>query len=149
MADPLLRLHLDTLSHKGNALFLSLVDASRLLPNAISHVVKHLYTPCPGSRIPDTRSVTLILRPMDGVAYTTGLRLDDAHKEIHFNLNYIQNFKDKPLRCRDEIIGIVTHEMVHCYQYNGQGEAPGGLIGTLYKSLLHLVPINTQYITCN
>ncbi len=115
-----------------------------------------------------------------GVAYTEGLRLDDAHKEIHLNLNYVQNFKDKPTQCRQEIIGklsprcaasddehecsrydlfvmekpiitfsilgvtfllhgcltiaanhpmyagIVTHEMVHCYQYSSG--APGGLI---------------------
>jgi len=72
--------------------------------------------------------VTLILRDFEGVAYTTGLLLDDAHKEIHFNLNYIQNFKDKPTQARHEMIGVVTHEMVHCYQYNAKGSAPGGLI---------------------
>jgi len=126
MAEPVLRLHLDDLSHPGNALFLSQVDISRLLPNALSHIVKYLYTPCHGSKLPETRSVTLVLRPFQGVAYTEGLRLDDAHKEIHFNLNYIQNLKDKPTQCRHEIIGVVTHEMVHCYQYSSG--APGGLI---------------------
>lgn len=35
------------------------------------------------------RSVTLVLREMDGVAYTTGSDLDNDHKEIHFNTSYI------------------------------------------------------------
>jgi hypothetical protein len=128
MAEPKLRLHLNELSHDGTALFLSQVDACRLLPNAISHVIQHLYTSCPGSKIPGTRSVTLVLRSMDGVAYTTGLQLDDDHKEIHLSLDYVQNFAKKPKECRHEIIGVVTHEMVHCYQNNGKGTAPGGLI---------------------
>ena len=128
MAEPKSRLHLNELSHPATALFLSQVDACRLLPNAISHVIKYLYTPCPGSKIPRTRSVTLVLRSMDGVAYTTGLELDDDHKEIHLSLDYVQNFAQKPKECRHEVIGVVTHEMVHCYQYNADGTAPGGLI---------------------
>jgi hypothetical protein len=128
MAEPKLRLHLNELSHDGIALFLSQVDACRLLPNAIDHVIQHLYTPCLGSKVPSTRSVTLVLRSMDGVAYTTGLELDDDHKEIHLSLDYVQNFSKEPKECRHEIIGVVTHEMVHCYQYNGEGAAPGGLI---------------------
>ena len=128
MAEPKLRLHLNELSHDGTTLFLSQVDASRLLPNAISHVIQHLYTPYPGSKLPGTRSVTLVLRSMDGLAYTTGLQLDDDHKEIHLSLDYVQNFATKPKEGRHEIIGVITHEMVHCYQYNGNGTAPGGLI---------------------
>ena len=63
MADPVLRLHLDDLSHPGNALFLSRVDTSRLLPNALDHIIRYLYSPCPGAKLPETRSVTLVLRP--------------------------------------------------------------------------------------
>lgn len=128
MAEPKLRLHLNELSHDGTALFLSQVDTCQLLPNAISHVMQHLYTSCPGSKAPETRSVTLVLRSMDGVAYTTGLQLDDEHKEIHLNLEYVQNFAKKPKEGGHEIIGVVTHEMVHCYQHNAEGTAPGGLI---------------------
>jgi len=66
---------------------------------------------------------------MDGVAYTTGLDLDPQHKEIHLNLSYIANSHpdDHALR-RHEIIGVVTDEMVHAYQYNAAGTAPGGLV---------------------
>jgi hypothetical protein len=128
MAEPKLRLHMNELSHEGTALFLSQVDACRLLPNALGQITRHLYTSCPGSTIPGTRSVTLVLRCMDGVAYTTGIELDNDHKEIHLSLDYVQKFAKKPQECRHEIVGVVTHEMVHCYQYNGDGTAPGGLI---------------------
>jgi len=63
---------------------------------------------------------------MDGVAYTTGTELDSDHKEIHFSLEYIQNAATG--RKKHEIMGVLTHEMVHCYQYNAFGTCPGGLI---------------------
>ena len=59
---------------------------------------------------------------MRGVAYTTG---DHHNKEIHFSLDYI---KDSANRSRDEILGVLVHEVVHCYQYNAKGTCPGGLI---------------------
>ena len=127
---PKFRLHLNDLSHQASSQFLTLVDGARLLPNALSAIRKHLYPAKPGSatskdrqefHLPPTRSVTVVLRPMDGVAYTTGIDLDSSHKEIHVNLNYIRDCTDKSERRRNEIIGVITHEMVHCYQYDGSG----------------------------
>jgi Peptidase of plants and bacteria len=63
---------------------------------------------------------------MDGVAYTTGSELDNDHKEIHFSLSYISKIPKE--RCTDEVTGVVTHELVHCYQWNGLGTCPGGLV---------------------
>jgi len=62
---------------------------------------------------------------MDGVAYTTGSDLDDDHKEIHFSLDYIN--KTPRARQQQEIQGVLVHEMVHCWQWNGLGTAPVGL----------------------
>lgn len=63
---------------------------------------------------------------MNGVAYTTGSELDSDHKEIHFSLDYIH--KKSAEGRANEIVGVLTHEMVHCYQYNAFGTCPGGLI---------------------
>ena len=63
---------------------------------------------------------------MSGVAYTTGSDLDGDHKEIHFSLDYINGIPSA--RQKDEIQGVLVHEMVHCWQWNAVGTAPGGLI---------------------
>lgn len=64
----------------------------------------------------------LVLRPMEGVAYTFG---SEIYKEIHFSLDHIKNSE---ARAKDEILGVLTHEMVHCFQFTGKGVAfPGGL----------------------
>lgn len=125
---PKIRLHIEDLSHPAVASFDSLIDSVRLIPNAINHVLRHLYVPYGFDDVPKVRSVTIKLREMDGVAYTTGLDLDSDHKEIHCSLHYLARNCDQPLKFRDETIGVITHEMVHCFQHNCKGTAPGGLI---------------------
>ena len=62
---------------------------------------------------------------MDGVAFTKGSDLDHDHKEIHFSLDYIN--ETPSARQKDEIQGVLVHEMVHCWQWNALGTAPVGL----------------------
>lgn len=150
---PKLRLHVEDLRHPASSAFLTLIpDLASTLDKALANIIKYLYTspaksenphrPAFTPSIPPTRSVTVFLRDYSGVAYTTGTELDDAHKEIHVSLPYIQHCtsgpsaKDDPLH---ELVGVLTHELVHCYQHtappssheNGNGEIPrppGGLI---------------------
>lgn len=63
---------------------------------------------------------------MGGVAYTKGLDIDSDHKEIHICTNYISQVPET--RMKEEIQGVIIHEMVHCWQHNALGSAPGGLI---------------------
>jgi len=151
--EPLLRLELRNLRHASTRTFLENVDAATDVANLVETVLKLLYYPSHrhhGSsatatsttsqarprpyepHIPGTRSVTLIPRDMDGVAYTTGLELDDDHKEIHLSLSYISHVsrssKGDKVAVRKELLGVICHELVHCFQWNGQGRAPGGLI---------------------
>ena len=86
---PLLRLEVRDLSQSGAQSFLSLLSASTALEEAVAGVLSHLYHGLPAHCIPPTRSVTLVLRTMPGVAYTAGKDLDDDHKEIHFSTDYI------------------------------------------------------------
>jgi len=125
---PKLRLEVRDLNHAGAQTFLEAVIASNALSTSVRDVLSLLYhsPDSPTSTVPSTRSVTLVLRSMPGVAYTTGSELDSDHKEIHFSLDYILSIS--PSRKKDEIMGVLTHEMVHCYQYNAFGTCPGGLI---------------------
>ncbi|KAK4235937.1 peptidase of plants and bacteria-domain-containing protein [Achaetomium macrosporum] len=126
---PKLRLKVQDLDHPGAVAFLGAVNAAKLLSTAVNNVLRLLYrTPSdPYTTVPPTRSVTLILRDMPGVAYTTGTDLDNDHKEIHVSLNYINSISPAS-RLTSEITGVLTHELVHCYQWNAQETCPGGLI---------------------
>ncbi|KAJ5664169.1 hypothetical protein N7507_004900 [Penicillium longicatenatum] len=154
---PKLRLHAQELRHPATlAFFILIPDVSSALDTALRNIVQYLYTEPQGSSedntktednirlsfkasIPPTRSVTLFLRDFGGVAYTTGTELDDDHKEIHLSLQYIGSCTSGPSAKADplhELLGVLTHELVHCYQHTapktvGNGESPrppGGLI---------------------
>lgn len=120
---PKIRLHLDDISHDGSSVFLSNIKGNEDLEQQVQNVLNLLYTP--NSIRPGTRSVTFVLREYAGLAYTTGIDLDDDHKEIHINLAYIAKLKGEP---RHEILGVVCHELVHCFQWNAEGTCNGGLI---------------------
>ena len=125
---PKLRLHLNDLTHEATNSFLTLIDCKTLIPNTIKQILKHLYVPYGREKVPRIRSITLTLRDMGGVAYTTGIEIDDQHKEIHVSLAYLGSLCKDPLRFRDEVLGVIQHEMVHCFQHNCEGTAPGGLV---------------------
>ncbi len=122
------RLEIRDLKHSGAQAFLTNCIVSTALESAVLKVLELLYISpkAKTTHLPGTRSVTLILRGMQGVAYTTDSELDNDHKEIYLSLDYLAAIK--PERRADEIMGVLTHEMVHCYQYNGGGKAPVGLM---------------------
>jgi len=125
--EPLLRLELRDLSDSGTHLFLGHTTLTTLLSSAVTTVLTHLYPS--STHWPGTRSITLIIESFSGVAFTTGKSIDEDHKEIHFSTSYITSLRQKPRHVvADEIRGVVVHEMVHCWQHNAHGTAPGGLI---------------------
>ncbi|KAL6716249.1 hypothetical protein ACLMJK_005815 [Lecanora helva] len=121
---PLTLLKIHDLSSQGAKRFLHSTDPSAILADSIRTVLRVL-TPDDISN-PNVRSITLILRAFDGVAYTAGKDIDFEHKEIHFSTTYIASLA--PERVRDEIAGVLVHEMVHVWQWNGQHQCNGGLI---------------------
>lgn len=158
---PKLRLQVLDLSHPGASRFLAATNASSVLAKGVQTVLRLLYQHPSNHSIPGTRSVTLFLEDMDGVAYTKGSDLDDDHKEIRksisptiqattctvshlmvsyltcradVSLSYIQHIKSAPEGAKGdttgsyEINGVIVHELVHCFQHNGRGAGPGGLI---------------------
>ncbi|TFK56765.1 plant basic secretory protein, partial [Heliocybe sulcata] len=117
---PKFKLEVEDLGHPGAALFFDAVKPTQALRKAALSVFEWLYTPETVPR--NVETVLLVLKPMPGVAYTFG---SDTVKQIHFSLDHIVNSAD---RARHEIMGVLTHEMVHCFQYNGKGKCPGGMI---------------------
>ncbi|KAJ9705853.1 hypothetical protein PVL29_003785 [Vitis rotundifolia] len=63
-------------------------------------------------------NVTLIIENGNSVAFS-------SNNEIHLNDNYLGEYSGDVKR---EFTGVVYHEMTHLWQWNGKGQAPGGLI---------------------
>lgn len=143
---PKLRLHLEEITNKSSKAFIGHIpDLLSTVQDALSAIVASLYTPPPSAKgpkgkhvdfipsIPPTRSVTFILRDMSGVAYTKGTELDNDHKEIHISLSYVQRCEKLPDPAA-ELRGVITHELVHCYQHSSPDDSgsvprpPSGLI---------------------
>ncbi|KAL2254600.1 uncharacterized protein LOC105169499 [Sesamum indicum] len=62
--------------------------------------------------------VSLFIDDMDGVAYA-------SNNEIHVSARYIQGYTGD---VKTEFTGVLYHEMTHIWQWNGNGQTPGGLI---------------------
>lgn len=120
---PKLLLEIRDLSRKGARDFLTAIEAGTVVEEYVGVILRLLYSP--GSTIPPTRSVTLVVHSAQGLAYTTGKELDQDHKEIHISMNYLESVP--PERRRLEILGVLTHELVHCFQWTANGTIPGGL----------------------
>ncbi|KAG6652528.1 uncharacterized protein LOC122311704 [Carya illinoinensis] len=76
--------------------------------------------------------VSLFIDDMDGVAYT-------SNNEIHVSAKYINGHTGN---LKGEITGVFYHEMTHIWQWNGNGEAPGGLI----EGIADFVRLKSGYI---
>ncbi|XP_061373900.1 uncharacterized protein LOC133316194 [Gastrolobium bilobum] len=66
----------------------------------------------------DVQKVSLFVDDMDGVAYT-------SNDEIHVSARYVNSYNGD---VKTEITGVLYHEMTHVWQWNGNNQAPGGLI---------------------
>ncbi|KAL9093550.1 MAG: hypothetical protein Q9165_003945 [Trypethelium subeluteriae] len=121
---PLLRFKIQDLSSNGAKRFLHSIDAATILTSAIHTVLDTLTPKQEGT--PNVRSITLVLRDFPGVAYTAGKDIDFEHKEIHLSTSYIEDIQLD--RSKSEITGVLVHEMVHVWQWNGCGECNSGLI---------------------
>ena len=72
---PKLRLEVRDLNHPGAAKFFAAVSPPSVLSAAVDNVLRLLFSsPSEEMKVPPTRSITLILRDMDGVAYTRGVK---------------------------------------------------------------------------
>ncbi|KAK4057777.1 hypothetical protein OIO90_000996 [Microbotryomycetes sp. JL221] len=140
---PPLHLKCLDLSHKGSRRFFSRsISPYDALDVACQQVLRVLYPSRPRNEngassnvdattfeAPAIRSITLHLAPFDGIAYTCGSDIDFLHKELHLSTKYLTDVDED--RVDDEIKGVMVHELVHAFQWDGSkhgGGVPGGVI---------------------
>ncbi|KAL0906195.1 hypothetical protein M5K25_024669 [Dendrobium thyrsiflorum] len=89
----------------------------QVLADASSFIWTTFNQPNEGDR-KNVQIITGLIESMDGVAYTAG-------NAIHVSAQYIENFSGD---VKTEITGVLYHETTHVWQWDGQGQAPSGLI---------------------
>lgn len=150
---PKLRVHVENASHEAVAHLLSNINITELLEDAVRTVLKLLYPTykqdsCEAYHSKhvhwqEVRSITLRLLEHPGVAETSGIALDYAHKEVKLNLDYVRTVWHKFVKSaaqslseesyapttpkgianfKHEVTGVVVHEFVHCYQWSGHAK---------------------------
>ncbi|WRX16289.1 hypothetical protein QQP08_008776 [Theobroma cacao] len=80
----------------------------------------------------NVQRVTLFIENGDGVAFA-------INNENHVNANYLGNYSGDVKR---EFTGVLYHEMTHIWQWNGNGQTPGGLI----EGIADFVRLKANYI---
>ncbi|CAL4917299.1 unnamed protein product [Urochloa decumbens] len=91
--------------------------ARKVLSDASSSCWKVFKQPSSGSRKP-VAAVTLAVEDIGGVAFTSG-------DGIHLSAKYVGGITGD---VKKEVTGVLYHETTHVWQWNGQGQANGGLI---------------------
>jgi hypothetical protein len=91
--------------------------ATQTLDSATQFIWKVFQQNTPADR-KTVQKVSPFVDDMDGVAYT-------SNNEIHLSARYVNSYSGD---LKNEITGVLYHEMTHVWQWNGNGQANGGLI---------------------
>ncbi|XP_027360358.1 uncharacterized protein LOC113868719 [Abrus precatorius] len=91
--------------------------AKQTLSSAVDFTLKLFQQNTVGDR-KNVQKISMIVENIDGIAYC-------SNNEIHVSASYIESY---PGDVKKEITGLLYHEMAHAWQWNGNGQAPSGLV---------------------
>jgi len=94
--------------------------AKQILDSATQFIWRIFQQSNPADR-KNVQTVSLFVDDIDGVAYTSG-------DEIHLSARYVELYSSYGGDVKKEISGVLYHEMVHVWQWDGNGGVPGGLV---------------------
>ncbi|CAL4942536.1 unnamed protein product [Urochloa decumbens] len=96
---------------------IGLAYANQVLSNASTFIWSTFNQTTPADRKP-VDAVALVVADVGGVAFTSG-------DVITLSAPYVGNYSGD---VKTEVTGVLFHETTHVWQWDGQGEANGGLI---------------------
>ncbi|NP_001149395.1 uncharacterized protein LOC100283021 precursor [Zea mays] len=91
--------------------------AKQVLSDASTFIWNTFDQPSPADRKP-VDAVTLVVEDIGGVAFTSA-------NGIHLSAQYVGGYSGD---VKTEVTGVLYHETTHVWQWDGQGQANGGLI---------------------
>ncbi|PWZ54415.1 Basic secretory protease [Zea mays] len=91
--------------------------AKQVLADASTFIWNTFDQPSPADRKP-VDAVTLVVEDIGGVAFTSA-------NGIHLSAQYVGGYSGD---VKTEVTGVLYHETTHVWQWDGQGQANGGLI---------------------
>ncbi|XP_024166111.1 uncharacterized protein LOC112172848 [Rosa chinensis] len=100
--------------------------------SAATNFIWNLFKETTAAERKNVPRVSLFVDDMDGIAYT-------INDEIHVGAKYIQGIKGD---IKTDFNGVLFHEMTHVWQWNGKGQAPGGLI----ERIADFVRLKADYV---
>ncbi|KAI9004616.1 hypothetical protein BC832DRAFT_557579 [Gaertneriomyces semiglobifer] len=102
-------------SHPGIALFSECFDDAKTFLSVGSFVVLSYLYPGNSPAIPSIPTITLHIRPLEGVAHT-------SNADIHLSADYIVSYhKNRSVQSlQHELRGVIVHELTHVWQAYGE-----------------------------
>lgn len=123
-------LHIKNWSLPGAQRFLKATQSVAVLEQAAQFVLSTLFND--KNPPPDIRSITIAItshgamKTMGAAAFQSASDLDDAHRVIEISEAWLAQIATE--RFQDELLGVLRHEMVHCFQPVNHDKTPQGLI---------------------
>ncbi|KAG4424070.1 hypothetical protein IFR04_002766 [Cadophora malorum] len=127
---PKFGLQLKDWTSEGSRRFLQAIPSTEQLEEAARFIIDLLYPH--ETTIPDIASVTFIitsnrvLKSFQAIAYQCENDLDDSHREIHIYSKWLEELDETAYQF--ELLGVIRHELVHCFQPVPHASVPPGLI---------------------
>jgi hypothetical protein len=129
---PKFGLQLKDWSSEGARRFLAAIPNTMKLEEAAKFILQSLYPAGVEAAAPSIRSITIILtsnralKCFQAIAYQCENDLDDSHREIHIYSKWLEGLDEDSYAT--ELLGVLRHEMVHCFQPVPHESTPHGLI---------------------
>ncbi|EFM10835.1 Carbohydrate binding family 25 [Paenibacillus curdlanolyticus YK9] len=138
---PVIDYHNFDTTYKGTLINQAFSDAETEV-TAIVRKINAIFYANPGDALFGPKVIHIRIEDADGVASAGGSR---SESDIFISSQHLFNVYNSGKSLREEIIGILYHELTHVYQENDNGAAPGYMIEGIADAVRFEVGYHDRY----
>ncbi|EFM10833.1 Carbohydrate binding family 25 [Paenibacillus curdlanolyticus YK9] len=138
---PVIDYHNSDTTYKGALINQAFPDAEQEV-TAIVRKINALFYANPGDAQFGPKVIHIRVEDAEGVAYAGGTR---SESDVFISSQHLINVYNGGKPIRDEIIGILYHELTHVYQDNDNGAAPGYMVEGIADAVRFEVGYHDRY----